>query len=214
MQSSGRVVYPQLSGVAPTSLGAMVVVRQRLQRPDGSGDTITRVIDVRLRRAGGPWWFDRIGYVGGRPLPRPQTLSMPANRLLDNRNIALSDSARWDIYRGDVDDALLRALDAVADRRRISVSVLRSGHPRHVWATARPSAHSRGYAADIYAVDGQLVTRQREAGSPAYALAASLVDDGAAQVGSPWIIGPGGRRSFSDEVHQDHVHVQWSKVRG
>jgi hypothetical protein len=155
---------------------------------------------------------DRIGSVGGRAMPRPQDLPSASRRVLDNPRITLSDSARWDIYRGQVEEGLLTALDTLAERERISVSVLSSGHPREVWATSRPSAHGRGYAADIYAVGGRLVIRQREGGSAAHALAASLVTGGAAQVGSPWVLPPGGARSFSDDVHQDHIHVQSSTI--
>ena len=209
MASSGEVIYPQLSGITPSSLGAMVVVRQRLRRADGQSRTVTRVVDVRLRRDGGPWRLDRIGSVGGRAVPRPSGLSSAARRVLDNPRISMPDTARWDIYRGGIDDGLLDTLADLAERRRISVSVLRSGHPREVWATSRPSAHSRGYAADIYAIGGRLVVSQRDRGSPAHALTSSVVAAGAAQVGSPWVLGPGGSRSFSDDVHQDHVHVQW-----
>ena len=212
MESTARVVYPQLAGVTSTSLGAMVVVRQRLRGADGQARTLTRVVDVRLRRDGGPWRLEEIGSVGGRPVPRPADLSAAARRVLDNPRITLSDSARWDIYRGSIDEGLLAALDDAAGRQSISVSVLRSGHPREVWQTSRPSAHSQGYAADVYAVGGRLVIRQREPGSPAHALTAALVAGGAAQVGSPWILPPGGSRSFSDDVHQDHVHVQWSPL--
>jgi hypothetical protein len=212
IESSGQVVYPQLAGVTPTSLGAMVVVRQRLRRPDGESRTVNRVVDVRLRRDGGPWTLDRIGSVGGRAVPRPADLPAPARRVLDNPRITLSDSARWDIHGGGIDEGLLSALDGLAERQPISVSVLRSGHPRDVWQTSRPSAHSRGYAADVYAVGGRLVLRQRAPGNPAYALTASLVSNGAAQVGSPWVLPPGGSRSFSDDVHQDHLHVQWSPL--
>jgi hypothetical protein len=212
MASSANVVYPQLAGVTPTSLGAMVVVRQRLRGADGRSRSMTRVVDVRLRRDGGPWRLDRIGSVGGRAVRRPADLSKAARRVIDNARITLSDSARWDVYRGDIDEGLLEALTAIAGRQRISVSVLRSGHPREVWETSRPSAHSAGYAADIYAVSGQLVVRQQEPGSPAHALASSLVADGAWQVGSPWVIPPGGARSFSDDVHRDHIHVQWSTM--
>jgi hypothetical protein len=140
-------------------------------------------------------------------------LSSRARRILENPRIALPDSARWDIYRRGIDERLLDVLDRLAEKRRISVSVLRSGHPRQVWATSRPSAHSRGYAADIYAVSGRLVVNQRDPGTPAHAMAATLVADGAAQVGSPWVLSPGGSRSFSDEVHQDHVHLQWTATR-
>jgi len=210
--STARVVYPQLAGVTATSLGAMVVVRQRLSGADGESRVLTRVVDVRLRRNGGPWRLDEIGSVGGRPTARPDDLPAAARQVLDDPRITLSDSARWDIHRGGIDDGLLRTLGAAAERQRISVSVLRSGHPREVWQTSRLSAHSRGFAADIYAVNGRLVIRQRRPGSAAHTLAARLVTGGAAQVGSPWVLAPGGSRSFTDDVHQDHVHVQWSTI--
>ena len=141
-------------------------------------------------------------------MPRPRRLPRAAARVVEHPRLKLTDSARWDLYRGGVDEGLLRALADAADRRRISVSALRSGHPRTVWATSRTSAHALGYAADIYAVDGALVLRQRETGSPAHRLATELVAAGADQVGSPWMLPPGGRRAFSDRVHQDHIHLQ------
>lgn len=211
-RSVGEVLYAQLSGVTPTSLGAMVVVAQRLEAPDGRRTTVTRTIDVRLRRTDGPWALERVGSVGGTPVARPARLSQAATRVVDHPNITLPDTARWDIYRGDVDDGLLRALAAAADRQAIAVTVLRTGHPPNVWATDRRSAHATGYAADLYAVAGTLVLRQRVAGSPAQRLTAALLAGGAEQVGSPWILPPGGDRSFSDSVHQDHVHVQQSPL--
>lgn len=213
MRSSAEVVYPQLSGVSGTSLGAMVVVRQTLEDADGRRASVTRVLDVRLRRSGGPWALDRIAAVGGAPAERPGSLPEAAERVLDHPNIELPDSARWDIYRGEVDASLLSALARAADDHELSVAVLKSGHPPNVWATDRPSAHSRGFAADIYAVDGRLVIRQRRNGSAAYELAQSLFAGGARQLGSPWSFG-GGARSFSDAVHQDHIHVQQAAVGG
>ena len=87
--------------------------------------------------------------------------------------------------------------------------VIQSGHPVNVWATTRRSAHADGRAADIYAVDDELVSAQREVGSPAYELTGRLIAAGAAQVGSPWdfAVGVG---SFTDPVHQDHIHLQQS----
>lgn len=213
MRSAGEVVYPQLSGVTGTSLGAMVVVRQTLQDADGERTSVTRVLDVRLRRSGGPWTLDTIASVGGREEPRPSSLPREAEQVLDHPNIELSDSARWDIYRGDVDRSLLAALARVGDDHQLSVAVIDSGHPPNVWATDRPSAHSRGFAADIYAVDGRLVIRQPRQGSAAYAAAQAFFSGGARQLGSPWSFG-GGARSFTDAVHQDHLHVQQSAVAG
>jgi len=213
MRSAGEVVYPQMSGVTPTSFGAMVVVRQTLQDAEGEKRSVTRVLDVRLRRSGGPWSLERIASVGGAREQRPDSLSEAAEAILDNDNIVLPDSARWDIFRGEVDEMLLRALDEAAAERELSVAVLSSGHPPNVWQTDKVSAHTDGFAADIWAVDGRAVIRQRERGSPAFELASTLVAGGAQQLGSPWVLGPGAPRSFTDAVHQDHLHVQQAPVR-
>lgn len=206
--SRGEVVYPQLSGVTPTSLGAMVVVRQTMSDEDGAERSVTRALDIRLRRSTGPWSLDRIGPVGGDPQERGGAPSPAAERVLEHPRITLPDSARWDILSGDVDEGLLEALAGAAERYRLGIAVIRSGHPQNVWATTTPSAHSVGNAVDIYAVDGVPVLNQRQEGSAAFALASELVGGGAAQVGSPWILGAGGSQSFTDEVHQDHIHLQ------
>jgi hypothetical protein len=211
-RSWGEVLYVQLSGMSAQTLGAMVVVRQRTEDARGRREETTRVVDVRLQREGAGWAFDRLGSVGGTPAPRPARLSPVARRVLQHPAIWLSDTSRWDIYRGQVDPSLLARLAQVADRWPISVTTLRTGHPENVWDTARVSAHTRGAAADIYSVAGLAVIRQRRPGSPAYALASSLVSDGAAQVGSPWVLGSGGRRSFTDKVHQDHLHLQQRRL--
>ena len=204
--STAEVVYPQLSGVTPTSLGAMVIVRQTLETEEGESRSFERVVDVRLRLAAGRWVLDRIGDVGGREAERPETVSPAAQRVLDDSGIKLSDSARWDIYRGGVDEGLLAALADAGRRHDFAVGILDSGHPPNVWETPRRSAHSVGYAADIYAVDGELVIDQREVGSPAYELASSFATN-ATQLGSPWVFGAG---TFTDDVHQDHLHFQRS----
>ena len=206
--SRGEIIYPQLSGVTSTSLGAMVVVRQSLYDKSGQVRRVSRVLDIRLQRSQDGWSLDRIGSVGGAPPRAGGSPSPAAKRVLKHRRIVLPDSARWDILRGGVDDALLGTLARAADRFRLDVAVIDSGHPPNVWATTRPSTHSVGKAVDIYAVDGRPVTAQRQKGSAAFRLASTLVAGGASQVGSPWILGPGGSRSFTDEVHQDHIHLQ------
>ena len=210
MRSVGEVVYPQLSGLTADSLGAMVLTKQLLQDANGERRSVVRVVDVRLRLRGDSWAFESIGSVGGSPVRRPATLSAAAERVLSSPTITLSDSARWDILRGGIDTSLLNALAAAAKRRELSVGILRSGHPTNVWATSRPSAHSQGFAADIYAVDGELVIRQRRAGSPAHEVASALAAGGAYQLGSPWVFGSGGVTSFTDDVHTDHLHIQQS----
>jgi len=179
----------------------------------GRARTETRVMDVRLHRTRGSWRLDRIESVGGRRVARPPDLPRAARRVLSNRRIDLFDSARWDIFRGYVDAGLLNALDAAARRHRLAVLTLRSGHPRNVWGTSRVSAHSKGFAADVYSIDGRLVVRQRRSGSRAHRLAKMLLDRGARQLGGPWVLGDGPPRSFTDEVHQDHLHLQQDAVR-
>jgi hypothetical protein len=210
-RSAGETLYAQFSGVTATTLGAMVVVRQHLEDAAGNREQVVRVMDVRLSRTDGPWSLDTVASVGGTAVPRPAVLSTAATRVLDHPDIELPDTARWDIYRG-VDNALLVALAKAADRWPIVVSVLSSGHPPNVWGENRPSAHANGYAADLYAVDDELVVLQREQGSSAYQLAAALLDAGARQVGSPWVLPPGGHRSFTDRVHSDHIHLQQRSV--
>ena len=208
-RSAGEVIYVQLSGVTATTLGVMVVVRQHLEDADGNLDLVVRVMDVRLRRTGGgPWSLDRVASVGGTAVPRPAKVSRAAARVLDHPNIQLPDTGRWDIYRGGIDEGLLRSLADVADHWPLTISVLRTGHPPNVWATNRPSAHTAGKAADIYAVGGVPVLLQRTNGSSARRLAETFLAAGARQVGSPWILSPAGRRSFADRVHWDHIHVQ------
>lgn len=211
-RSAGETLYAQFSGVTATTLGAMVVVRQHLEDAEGNREEVVRVMDVRLTRTDGPWSLDTVASVGGTPVPRPAKLSPAAKRVLDHPRIELPDTVRWDIYGGDVDDALLRALAEAADRWPIAVTVLRTGHPPSVWGANRPSAHASGYAADLYAVDGKPVVMQSQNGSSAQQLAASFLAGGAWQVGSPWVLPPGGRRSFTDRVHSDHIHLQQARV--
>jgi hypothetical protein len=212
MRSVARVEYAQLSGVTPTSLGAMVIVEQRLQDREGEWQTLTRTVDVRLVRSDGPWQLEEIASVGGSPVEEPDDLSPAAQQVTNSEAIELPDSARWDIYSGKVDEALLETMARLAEKRQLAVTVLDSGHPPNVWEMEQQSAHSVGFAVDIWAVDDVPVVQQQETGTPAYEVASELVAAGAAQVGSPWILGPGGAASFSDDVHRDHIHLQQSPL--
>lgn len=210
-RSWARVVYPQLSGLGVDTVGTMVMVDQTVESPNGRKTTYQRVLDVRLRRSGQAFVLDELGSIGGMPIAPPAGLSEVERRVLDNPRLRLSDSARWDIYGGKVDQGLLAVLLSSAEKHRLTVGPMISGHPLNVWETARVSAHSQGLAADIWAVDGEPVARQRGAGSRANQLAADLVGGGAAQVGSPLPVAGAGS-SFSDGVHQDHIHLQQSSV--
>ena len=211
-RSWARVVYPQLSGLGAETVGTMVVVDQTVESPEGERSTYRRVLDIRLRRAGEGYALDQLASIGGDPVQRPGGLSPVESQVVSDPRISLSDSARWDIYRGKVDEGLLTAILSVADSRRLAIGPLISGHPVNVWETDRISAHSQGLAADIYAVDGELVAQQRGTGTAANQMAAELLAGGAVQVGSPLPVLEAGVRSFTDGVHQDHVHVQQSSA--
>jgi hypothetical protein len=105
-----------------------------------------------------------------------------------------------------LDRRVRQLLAAAAARHRIRVSCLRTGHSWFVAGTTRVSNHSVWRAVDVDQVDGQPV-------SPANAAAHQLalwIGQGRAgvqpsEVGSPWDFGP--RPWFSDDGHQDHLHV-------
>lgn len=207
--SRGRIVYPQMGGLSDDAASVMVVIEQTTA---GAGVPVrveTRTLDVRLSRDEGTWRFDRLASDGGPPEPRPGDLSPAASAVLDDPRIDLPDSARWDIHRGQVSPTLLAVMADLADQTPYGVVTLAAGHPRNVFGTDRRSSHTRGHAVDIHVlgdervVDGRTSddTRTRE-------VVQWLYDDPrVTNVGSPWSLDGYGGRSFTDPVHQDHLHV-------
>jgi hypothetical protein len=178
----------------------MVVVRQEIGIA-----AETRTLDVRLARAGGAWAFEQLASAGGEPIPRPSRLAPEAVRVLDDSRIELPDSARWDIYRGRVAPALLRVMAELAQRTPFGVTVLSGGHPHNVFGTGRQSNHTRGRAVDIYRLGRPHVVDDRAPNSATNQLARWLqARTDLSELGSPWRLGPG---SFTDTVHQDHLHL-------
>jgi hypothetical protein len=205
MWSRGRIVYPQLGGVTADRMSVMVVVEQRVGTARAE-HTVTRTVDVRLRRDGKAWAFDTLASAGGTPVDRPDDLPAAAAAVVDDPRIELPDSAKWDIYRGTISGELLRQMAALADRTPYSVTTLSSGHPYHVFGTDRQSNHTRGRAVDVYAFDQRLVVDDRVNSSTTRTHVEWLLDRAeVAELGSPWALGTG--RSFTNVVHQDHVHI-------
>lgn len=209
--SISEVVYPQLGGLdlvsAPQTASVMVVVLQRLE--GGSTGSVSRTVDVRMERHDERWRVTSIESVGGEPTEVPDGLSRAARAVLESPNIELADSARWDIYRGEIDDRLLQLMSALARKYSYSVAVLKSGHPPHVYGSANLSNHTGGRAVDIWEVDDVAVVSQRaDAGSSAYRLTQDALERGdVTEIGSPWDLDAGGSTSFSNDVHLDHVHL-------
>ena len=205
--SRGRVIYPQLGGVTADRVSVMVTTEQRI------GDAAeerreTRTLDVRLRLREGAWVVESLASDGGGPLPLPDDLPDEARAVLEDPRIELPDSARWDIIAGEVSPQLLRLMARAADQAPYGVVVLSTGHPFEVFGTDRQSFHTKGRAVDIYRVGDRLVIDDREEGSATYRFLEWFYDQPeVSQVGAPWALDGYGGRSFTDVVHQDHLHV-------
>lgn len=205
-ESAGDIVYPQLGGLTGTSASVMVVVRQRL-RARGTSTTVTRTVDVRLERTPSqPWVVTALASLGGDPPAAPVPLSGPATEVLSNPNLDLPDSARWDIQAGRVDVRVLALLAELGRSHRVGVTVLATGHPPNVFATARVSNHTVGRAVDVWAIDGPVID-QRQPDGALVALARTLLAGGVTELGGPWDLDGPGSTSFANTVHQDHLHL-------
>lgn len=205
--SRGRALYAQLGGVTAQDISVMVVTEQTLGGRDGIR-TETRTLDVRLTDIDGHWAFSELADAGGEAPQPEQDLTEEAERVLRHDRIELPDSARWDILSGHTDPALLALMARAADEFSFGVVTLHSGHPTNVFGTERMSDHTRGLAVDIFAVEGTTVIDDRAEGSTTYRFVQWLYDQPEVrQIGSPWALDGFGGRSFTDIVHQDHLHV-------
>ncbi|WP_052668152.1 hypothetical protein [Nitriliruptor alkaliphilus] len=207
--SRGEIVYPQLGGLEDDASAVITVVRQQVGHPDGSTTDHTRTLDIRVDlTADGQWRVSELASAGGHPVPRPDDLSAEAAAVLDDDRIELPDTARWDIHRGAVDDTLLALMARIAERTPYGVVVLETGHSREVFGTDRTSRHAEGRAVDIHRLGDSLVIDDRARGSATHELVEWLYEQPElSEVGSPWALDGFGGRSFTDELHQDHLHV-------
>lgn len=208
MWSRGTIEYAQLGGHLNDRASIMIVLRQEL----GVGELErleTRTMDVRLVRSQqGAWIFDGLASAGGVPVARPATLPALAAAVVDDPRIRLPDSAIWDIYAGDIDDALLRLMIDLADRTPYAATVLHTGHPYNVFETDRISNHSVGHALDIYLLGETLVVDDRAADSTTRAHVEWLAErTDIKELGSPWKLPDATAHTFTNEVHQDHIHI-------
>ncbi len=142
--------------------------------------------------------------------PQPEVSDPRVQAILENPNITLTGMARQDLISGIVDPRVLDVVEFAASEHAISISVFATGHPYGPTLDALgyagyPNSHYFGRAVDIYAVDGAPVSSGNQA---AYELAQAIHARFApAELGSPWTFGEG---SFSDAMHQDHIHVGWA----
>jgi hypothetical protein len=166
------------------------------------------------------WYVHEVVTLAGRytttTSPTPSPARDPFVRaLVANPNIATTTSRgcnpRPDLASGRLDLRVQSLLAVIADRHRIRLSCLRSGHSRFVKGTTRVSNHTVWRAVDIDRVDGRPVGPTSQ---PAKALALWL--NGLqgplrpSEIGSPFPIGH--RPYFSDEGHQHHIHVGYGSL--
>ena len=112
---------------------------------------------------------------------------------------------------GTVDDRVLAILAQLGAEHRVDVTTLATGHPHNVFDSQRVSNHTRGRAVDIWALDGRPVVDQRDLSGSLATLARGLLAVGVSELGGPWDLdGPGGA-SFTNVVHQDHLHVGFDR---
>lgn len=207
-EATAEVVYPQLSGLATTEAGVMLVVDVTRATDDGV-DVQRRTLDVRVAGGAGRWRATAIAV--DTPAPSAAEPSEASIALADAAGLDLPDEAAADLRRGAVDERVVALLTGwVEDGIDLNVSVFSTGHPMNVFATDRPSNHTAGRAVDIWGVDGVAI-----AAAPASPLVRELVDRalaaGATEIGAPFDPdGPGGR-VFTNTVHEDHLHIAFER---
>ncbi len=129
--------------------------------------------------------------------------------LLASPNLILSPRARGDLEAGIIDQRVIDYLGWATRSHVVSVSVLKTGHAKHVAGTDRVSDHFLGRGLDIAAVDGFAYRADCE---PCRALVEETLALGTGrpdQIGQPWSDLVGNPGVFSDADHQDHLHAGW-----
>lgn len=204
--SRGEVVYPQLGGLRNRRASVMVVTRQTVGAGQEAGFSVVRTLDIRLVRDDQGWQFDYLSSAGGT-FDDLEELSV-AHAVADDPRIEMPDSARLDIMSGLVSPTLLELMAELADRTPYGVVTLATGHPHNVFETDRQSQHTIGQAVDIYRIAGTTVIDDQGPDSVTRGIVDWLYDHpDVRQIGSPWDLDGGSRRSFTDAVHQDHIHL-------
>lgn len=214
---STEVVYPQLGGLTQTKASIIALVdTQRFEKHQIV--RTTRVLDLRLTRFDGNWRVTAVKSTGGdlkgsgptQPTDSSEPSSELVAQVLADDNITLTDTSIQDLLDGDTDARVLEFVRDFARDHQLSVAVLRTGHPRDVFGTDRQSNHTRGKAVDIWKIDGKPVSYYAEQpadDNPARGLMEAALADGSDEVGGPWAFATRDGATFSNTVHQDHIHI-------
>jgi hypothetical protein len=202
--SSAQVVDAQYAGIRPGAANVMVVVRWWRRTGTAAVQAGGTTLQVLMTEARPRWRITQlIPAAPGAAAASPPAL---ATRVLANPRIRLPYAAHADVATGTIATPVLQALLALARTHTLDVSVVRSGHPLHVFGTSRVSDHPRGRAVDIWAVDDRpLVDPANRALTERVMRQGSAL--GAWQVGGPIDLDGVGLRYFSDHTHHDHIHL-------
>ncbi|MCZ3388033.1 MAG: hypothetical protein LH645_02660 [Actinomycetia bacterium] len=199
-----QVIDAQYGGILAHAASVLTVVRQWAIGDDGAVTVRGTTLDIRLVTGQPRWVVTSVR--PARPGRAIKELSRAARALLANDRVALPAAATRDVRSGAIDDVVLLALASLSGRRRIRVSVLRSGHPLRVFGTDRISNHTQGLAVDVWALDGRSIIDTGNTPTVADFMK-EAVDVGANQIGGPVDLDGGGVTYFSDDTHQDHIHL-------
>ena len=203
-RSALQVIDAQYGGILASSASVLVVCRSWTRARSGEVRAGGATYDVRLVRSGGGWRL--VAVHPSRPGPPARHLSGAARRVLRQPRIHLPPASRADVLSGQVHDSVLTAMLVLARRYTLGVSVVRSGHPLHVFGTSRLSDHPRGRAFDTWRIDGHPVVA---AGTPRRLVTGymeAVAAAGSYNVGGPYLLGSA-PQFFSDATHHDHVHA-------
>ncbi|MFC4563412.1 hypothetical protein ACFO4E_16225 [Nocardiopsis mangrovi] len=229
---TAEIIYPQLGGLTGNRASVMTVVTVHLL-DGGEPTSTTRVVDVRLAKTGETWAVSSIESIGGGPpaeAPPPAGPSPsagtstsdaaaaagddPGSAVLSSQRLDLPDTVKWDILSGAIDDRVLRMLLTLGEDHELSVAVLSTGHPHNVFDSASVSNHVQGRAVDIWAIDGVPVADLAGSGepdNPARTLMERALAEGSDEVGGPWALSTADGATFTNTVHQDHLHVGFKR---
>ncbi|MFG2718968.1 hypothetical protein ACGFW5_11870 [Streptomyces sp. NPDC048416] len=200
-----RVIDAQYGGILSDSASVLVVCDQ----PTLTGATVRpggTTVDVRLSRDASGWRVSALHPA----TPGPARAPGPAARdVLAQSRIELPPASAADIRSGAVHDSALRAMLRLAGSYRLSISVVRSGHPLDVFGTDRPSDHPLGRAFDVWRIDGRPVVDPGTSRALISAFMQAAAAAGSYNVGGPVRLSGGATANqfFSDDTHHDHVHV-------
>ncbi|WP_234490678.1 hypothetical protein [Streptomyces sp. MBT33] len=201
-----QVIDAQYGGILTDSASVLVVCRQWTRSADRvrAGGT---TVDVRLVRTASGWTVTSLH--PARPGAAVSPVPSRVRGILSDPRIELPPAARADLRSGQVHDSVLAAMLRLARTYRMSVSVVRSGHPLDVFGTRRPSDHPRGRAFDVWRIDGHPVVDPGTSRTLIERFMRDAAAAGSYNVGGP--LRPSGgataNQFFSDATHHDHVHI-------